>query len=63
MRTFDEYFSGVKNLRTENGYRYTDQDLENHIEYFKSCWEQNISCYISLEMLWFETEEGKQNFK
>jgi len=52
--TFEEYFFGVKELRTESNYDYTDEELEEHIRYFENCWKINISCYLSLEMMWFE---------
>lgn len=54
MRTFDEYFSEVKKLRTEDNYRYTDKELEENRGYFEDCYKQNLSCYLCLEILWFE---------
>lgn len=57
-KTFEQYFSGVKELRTEDNYDYSDEILEQHKDYFKNCWENNLSKYKSLEFLWFEINEG-----
>lgn len=53
-KTFEEYFSGVKGLRTEDNYNYSNEQLEKYIKYFKDCYRQNISCYKALEWLYFE---------
>jgi len=50
--TFEEYFSAVKELRTENNYDYTNEELEKYSSYFKDCWGfallmgGNKICYI-----------------
>lgn len=56
-RPFEEYFSAVKQLRTENNYKYTDEELEKYSGYFKDCWITNLSTHKSLEFLWFEINE------
>ena len=56
--TFESYFSAVKELRTENNYDYTDEELEKYSGYFKDCWKINMSCYKALEFLWFEINVG-----
>lgn len=60
---FGDYFAGVKKLRTKDNYRYTDEELEKHSSWIEVCYKKNISCYKCLEMLWFETEEGKNEMK
>lgn len=62
-KDFEDYFSAVKQRRTEDDYKYTDEELEQHIEYFKNYNKTNLSIYKSLEFLWFQTDEGKENFK
>jgi len=56
--TFEEYFLGVKELRTENNYDYTDKELEKYSGYFKDCYKRNLSVYKALEFLWFEINGG-----
>lgn len=63
-RKFEDYFSAVKQRRTEDDYKYTDEELEHHIEYFKNCNKTNLSVYKSLEFLWFQLSDmEKENFK
>ena len=56
--TFEEYFLGVKELRTENNYDYTNEELEKYSGYFKDCYKNELSPYKSLEFLWFEINGG-----
>ena len=56
--TFESYFSAVKELRTENNYDYTNEELEKYSSYFKDCYKSNLSVYKSLEFLWFEINGG-----
>ena len=51
---FEEYLEAVKQRRDEDGYGYTDADLEKYKYYFEDCWKRDISIYKSLEFLWFE---------
>ena len=60
MSSFEQYFSAVKDLRTEYNYRYTDKDLETYSYWIKTCFESEMSCYLCLEMLWLEIEENKK---
>lgn len=57
MKTFNEYFSAVKERRTEDDYGYTDQELEKYSGYFKDCWKINMSEFKALEFLWFEIND------
>jgi len=63
MNSFEDYLKAVRQRRDEDGYGYSDEDIEKYNYYFKDCWKNNLSVYKSLEFLWFETEEAKQNFK
>ena len=54
MGSFEEYLEAVKQRRDEDGYGYTDADLEKYRYYFEDCWKSNLSIYKSLEFLWFE---------
>lgn len=38
-------------------YSYTPEMLFEHLDYFKKCWEDNLSCYKSLEMFSFHLDE------
>ncbi len=60
METFEEYLEALKKRRDEDGYRYTDEDFNTYSDWIKTCHEKNISFYKCLEMMWFETEEGKK---
>ena len=51
---FEEYLEAVKQRRDEDGYGYTDADLEKYKYYLEDCWKSNLSVYKSLEFLWFE---------
>ena len=51
---FEEYLEAVKQRRDEDGYGYTDADLEKYKYYFIDCYKSNLSIYKSLEFLWFE---------
>jgi hypothetical protein len=63
METFESYLQRLKDRRTEDDYKYTDEDFIQYEEYIKGCWKTNLSVYKCLEFMWFETEEGKNNFK
>ena len=54
MNSFEEYLEAVKQRRDEDGYDYTNEDLEKYKYYFEDCWKSNLSVYKSLEFLWFE---------
>jgi hypothetical protein len=61
--TFENYLQRLKDRRTEDDYKYTDEDFIQYEEYIKDCWKTNLSVYKCLEFMWFETEEAKDNFK
>jgi len=61
--TFEDYLQRLKDRRTEDDYRYTDEDFEKYKEYIINCYNTNLSVYKCLEFMWFQSEEAKNNFK
>ena len=57
--TFETYFKRLKQRRTEDEYKYTDEDFQNHIAYIEKCWRTNLSVYKCLEFMYFETQSKK----
>lgn len=62
-KTFEEYLQDLKTRRTEDNYSYSDEDFEKYKDYINNCYETNLSIYKCLELMWFNTEEAKDNFK
>ncbi len=54
---FGDYLIRLKKLRTEDNYKYTDEDFEKHSDYIKQCWLTNLSVYKCLEFMYFEENE------
>jgi hypothetical protein len=52
--TFDEYLQRLKDRRTEDDYKYSDDDFEKYENYIANCWVQNLSVYKCLEFMYFE---------
>ncbi len=63
QETFEQYLQRLKDRRTEDDYKYTDEDFEKYLEYIFECWQNNLSVYKCLEFMWFQTEEAENNFK
>lgn len=57
--TFEEYLQRLKDRRTEDNYKYTDEDFENYIHHIFDCYEKNISVYKCLEFMYFIEREVK----
>ena len=55
--TFEEYLQRLKDRRTEDNYKYTDEDFENYIHHIFDCYEKNISVYKCLEFMYFIERE------
>jgi hypothetical protein len=51
---FEEYLKRLKERRTEDVYKYTDEDFEKYIDYIKDCFRKNLSVYKCLEFMYFE---------
>lgn len=60
--TFEQYLQRLKDRRTEDDYKYTDEDFELYKDYIEDCYNTNLSVYKCLEFMWFQTEEGLNNF-
>jgi len=54
--TFESYLERLKERRTEDGYRYTDEDFKKHKDYIKGCYNTNLSVYKCLEFMYFENK-------
>ena len=52
---FEDYLKRLKDRRTEDGYKYTDEDFKKYIDYIKDCCKTNLSVYKCLEFMYFET--------
>lgn len=57
--TFDEYLIRLKNRRTEDDYKYTDEDFETYNEYIMDSWRCGLSVYKCLEFMYFAEKEIK----
>lgn len=55
MRPFELYLLILGERSTD--YSYTPEMLFEHLDYFKNCWENNLSTYKALEMFSFELDE------
>jgi len=55
--TLEKYIDRLKQRRTEDEYKYTDDDFEKHKEYIADCWETNLSVYKCLEFMYFENKK------
>jgi hypothetical protein len=54
--TFEEYLKRLKERRTEDNYKYTDEYFEKHNNYIKNCYKTRLSVYKCLEFMYFENE-------
>ena len=54
--TFESYLQRLKDRRTEDDYKYTDEDFEKYKDYIRDCWLTNLSVYKCLEFMYFETQ-------
>jgi hypothetical protein len=55
--TFEDYLQRLKDRRTEDDYKYTDEDFKNHIYYIFDCYEKDLSVYKCLEFMYFAERE------
>ena len=51
--TFEDYLQRLKDRRTEDNYKYTDEDFKDYIHYIFNCYETNLSVYKCLEFMYF----------
>jgi hypothetical protein len=50
---FENYLKRLKDRRTEDGYKYTNEDFETYIDYIRGCYRTNLSVYKCLEFMFF----------
>lgn len=55
--TFEDYLQRLKDRRTEDSYKYTDEDFIQYQEYIKDCYNTNLSVYKCLEFMSFAKRE------
>ena len=61
--TFEQYLQSLKDRRTEDDYKYTDEDFIQYEEYIRDCCKSGMSVYKCLEFMWFQTEEAEISLK
>lgn len=54
-RPWEEYLMILGEMLID--YRYTTEELFENLDYFKKCWEDNLSCYRAIEMFHFHLED------
>jgi hypothetical protein len=55
--TFEDYLQRLKDRRTEDDYKYTDEDFEKHKQYISDCYKSGMSVYKCLEFMYFAEKE------
>ncbi len=58
--TLKEYLQRLKDRRTEDDYKYTDEDFEKNKKYISNCFKNEISVYKCLELMYFAEKDIKQ---
>ena len=59
IEPYENYLKRLKERRTEDNYKYSDEDFEKYDEYIKDCWKGNLSVYKCLEFMYFAEKEIK----
>jgi hypothetical protein len=57
--TFEDYLQRLKDRRTEDSYKYTDEDFTQYEEYIRDCCKSGMSVYKCLEFMYFAEKEIK----
>ena len=55
--TFEDYLQRLKDRRTEDDYKYTDEDFEKYKEYISDCCKSGMSVYKCLELMYFAEKD------
>ena len=55
--TFEDYLQRLKDRRTEDDYKYTDEDFIKYEEYIRDCCKNGMSVYKCLEFMYFVEKE------
>ena len=57
QETFEDYLQRLKERRTEDDYKYTDEDFEKYKEYISDCCKNGMSVYKCLEFMYFAEKD------
>jgi hypothetical protein len=55
--TFEDYLQRLKDRRTEDDYKYTDEDFEKYKDYISDCCKNGMSVYKCLELVYFAEKD------
>ena len=55
--TFEDYLQKLKDRRTEDDYKYTDEDFEKNKDYISDCCKSGMSVYKCLELMYFAEKD------
>ena len=55
--TFEQYLQRLKDRRTEDDYKYTDEDFTKYEEYIRDCCKNGMSVYKCLEFMYFAKQD------
>jgi hypothetical protein len=55
--TFEDYLQRLKDRRTEDDYKYTDEDFELYKDYIENCYKADLSVYKCLEFMYFAKQD------
>jgi hypothetical protein len=53
QETLEQYLQRLKDRRTEDDYKYTDEDFEKYKQYISDCCKSGMSVYKCLEFMYF----------
>lgn len=55
--TFEDYLQRLKDRRTEDDYKYTDEDFKKYERYIRDCCKNGMSVYKCLELMYFAEKD------
>lgn len=55
--TFEDCLQRLKDRRTEDDYKYTDEDFEKYKDYISDCCKNGMSVYKCLELMYFAEKD------
>jgi hypothetical protein len=55
--SFEDYIQRLKDRRTEDSYKYTDDDFKKYEKYIKDCCKSGMSVYKCLEFMYFAEKD------
>jgi uncharacterized protein YecE (DUF72 family) len=57
QETLEQYLQRLKDRRTEDDYKYTDEDFEKYKQYISDCYKSGMSVYKCLEFMYFAEKD------